>query len=49
MGGAGLKVNQRTARAVSEAVFDAIGVSGRAEEEMCPEKENSHPKMCPES
>lgn len=37
-------VNQRTTRAVSEAVFYAIGVSGMTEEEMCPEKENSHLK-----
>lgn len=49
LGDAGLKVNQRTTRAVSEAVFDATDVSGMAEEEMCPEKENSHLKMCPES
>lgn len=44
LGRTGLKVNQRTPRALSEAVFYAIGVSGMTEEEMCPEKENSHLK-----
>lgn len=40
----GLKVTQRATRAVSEAVFYAIGISGVTEEEMCPEKQNSHLK-----
>lgn len=42
LGHTGLKVNQRTPRALSGAVFYAIGVSGMTKEEMCPENENSH-------